>query len=148
MRLSSSLLLKNQLKMALTREVINIEAAPKPIGPYSHAVRLGQIVYTSGQVGSDPKTRTLVPGGIAEETRQALTNLRNILESAGSGLSSVAKCTVFLADMKEFADMNKVYAEFFPTQLPARSAFQVVELPMKARVEIQAVAAVTDLSKL
>ena len=103
---------------------------------HSHAVRLGSIIYSSGQVGSDPKTRTLVPGGIAPETRQALTNLKNILESAGASLTSgeladnsifflsletwpptdrdcltVAKCTVFLADMDEFADMNKVYAE-------------------------------------
>uniref|UniRef100_A0A2R5LJH6 Putative translation initiation inhibitor n=1 Tax=Ornithodoros turicata TaxID=34597 RepID=A0A2R5LJH6_9ACAR len=124
------------------REVINTDYAPKPIGPYSHAVRVGQTLYISGQVGSDPRTGTLVSGGIAAETRQALTNIGKILEAAGTNFKNVAKCTVLLADMNDFSEMNKVYAEFFPEQPPARAAFQVARLPKDALVEIEAIAAV------
>ncbi|XP_022705460.1 uncharacterized protein LOC111269850 isoform X2 [Varroa jacobsoni] len=98
--------------MSLTRKVFNTDKAPEPIGPYSHAIKSGNMVYTSGQVGSHPDTRALVDGGITPETRQALKNLKRILEHAGSSMAEVVKCTVFIADMKEFVDMNRVYAEF------------------------------------
>ncbi|XP_040071664.2 2-iminobutanoate/2-iminopropanoate deaminase isoform X2 [Ixodes scapularis] len=105
-----------------------------------HAVRAGGTMYLSGQVGMDPKTGNLVPGGIVPETRQALTNLGKILEAGRMNYKNVVKCTVYLADMNEFGDMNKVYTEFFTEKYPARAAFQVGRLPKDARVEIEAVA--------
>ncbi|XP_022660136.1 uncharacterized protein LOC111249929 isoform X1 [Varroa destructor] len=130
--------------MSLTRKVFNTDKAPEPIGPYSHAIKSGNMVYTSGQVGSHPDTRALVDGGITPETRQALKNLKRILEHAGSSMAEVVKCTIFIADMKEFVDMNRVYAEFFPSDPPARSCVQVARLPMDARVEIEAIAIARD----
>lgn len=123
-----------------TREVITSEAAPKGIGPYSHAVRVGNTMYLSGQVGADPQTGNLVSGGIASQTRQALQNLSKILEAGRMNLQHVAKCTVYLADMNDFGEMNKVYTEFFPEKYPARAAFQVAKLPKNALVEIEAIA--------
>ncbi|XP_077547072.1 2-iminobutanoate/2-iminopropanoate deaminase-like isoform X2 [Haemaphysalis longicornis] len=124
----------------VTREVICTEAAPKAIGPYSQAIRAGNTMYVSGQLGMDPNTGKLVPGGIAAETRQALTNLSKILEAGRMSLKCVAKCTVYLGDMKDFQDMNKVYSEFFTENQPARAAFQVAKLPLSAAVEIEAIA--------
>jgi 2-iminobutanoate/2-iminopropanoate deaminase len=127
---------------AESREVLIPDKAPPPIGPYSLGIRSQGFVFASGTTGVDPKTRKMVPGGVAAETRQALTNLANILESGGSSLSRVVKTTVFLVDIAQFATMNQVYAEFFPQDPPARSTVQVVALPGGAQVEVEAIAAV------
>lgn len=123
-----------------TREVITSEHAPKAFGPYSQAIRVGDTMYVSGQIGADPSTSKLVPGGIAAETRQALTNLTKVLEAGRMSLKCVAKCTVYLGNMNDFQEMNKVYAEFFTEKQPARAAFQVAKLPLNAAVEIEAIA--------
>ncbi len=122
------------------KEVIITDKAPKAIGPYSAGIRLGNLVFTAGQLGINPATGDIVSGGIEAETRQALTNLKNILEAAGSGMDSIVKTTVFLRDMAEFARMNAVYAEFFTKQPPARSTIQVAALPKAGAVEIEAIA--------
>jgi len=120
--------------------VITSNAAPKAIGPYSTAIRSGEMVFASGQLGLDPQVGALVPGGIEAETRQALTNLQSVLESAGSELEQVVKTTVFLQDMADFPRMNAVYAEFFVGNPPARSTVQVAALPKDGKVEIEAIA--------
>lgn len=122
------------------KQVVVAEKAPKAIGPYSVAARFGELVYTAGQLGMDPQTGDLVPGGVEAETRQALTNLKHVLEAAGSSLDNVLKTTVFLRDMNDFARMNAVYGEFFTQNYPARSAVQVAALPKGGAVEIEAVA--------
>jgi 2-iminobutanoate/2-iminopropanoate deaminase len=124
----------------MDKVVITSQKAPKAIGPYSVAIRIGDLVFTSGQIGLDPSTGVLVPGGVEAETRQALTNLAHVLADAGSGLSQVVKTTVFLHDMADFAAMNAVYAEFFPENPPARSTVAVAALPKGAAVEIEAIA--------
>lgn len=123
-------------------KIIRAEKAPQAIGPYSVAVQAetSSLVFASGQIGLDPASGALVAGGIANETRQALTNLHHVLEAAGTGLNFVVKTTVFLQDMGDFAAMNAVYAEFFPENPPARSTIAVAGLPKGARVEIEAVA--------
>jgi 2-iminobutanoate/2-iminopropanoate deaminase len=121
------------------KRVIKTDLAPAALGPYSVAIQAGHFVYTSGQLGIDPKTGAIVDGGIEAETRQALTNVKNILEAAGSSLDLVVKTTVFLRDMGDFAKMNAVYAEFLGTDSPARSAVQVT-LPKNGAVEIETVA--------
>ena len=127
-----------------TKEVIIADRAPKAIGPYSAAIRVSPMVFTAGQVGIDRSTGELVPGGVEAETRQALLNLQNVLESAGSSLSMVVKTTVFLRDMSDFTRMNAIYAEFFTDQPPARSTVQVAGLPKSAAVEIEATAMVAS----
>jgi len=122
------------------KQVIVTENAPKPIGPYSAGIRAGNFIFTAGQVGIDPQTGQMVPGGIEEQTRQVLTNVKNILEAAGSSMDQVVKTTVLMADMNEFAKMNAIYAQFFPNNPPARSTFGVAALPLNARVEIEVVA--------
>jgi len=124
----------------MDKKVISSDKAPKAIGPYSVAIRTGDLVFTSGQLGLDPATGSLVPGGIEAETRQALTNLRHVLADAGSGLERVVKTIVFLKDMADFAKMNAVYAEFFTENPPARSTIQAASLPKGGTVEIEAVA--------
>jgi len=114
--------------------------APKPIGPYSQAIRAQGLVFASGQAGLDPATGELVEGGVEEQTRRALTNIKNVLEAAGLGMQHVVKTTVFLIAMGDFPKMNAVYAEFFPTTPPARSTVAVAALPKVARVEIEAIA--------
>jgi 2-iminobutanoate/2-iminopropanoate deaminase len=126
------------------REVVIVAGAPKPIGPYSPAIRAGNFVYASGSLGVDPATGSLVPGGIEAQTRQSLENLAAVLEAGGASLASVVKTTVFLQDIGEFAKMNAVYAEFFSQKPPARSAFQVAALPAGAAVEIEAIALVAS----
>lgn len=123
-------------------KIISTKQAPAAIGPYSQAVRAGNVVYTSGQIPIDPTTGSFVEGGIKEQTRQSLTNIQAILHEAGLAMSNVVKTTVFLTDMAAFADMNSVYAEFFSEPFPARSAVAVKTLPKGALVEIEAVAAV------
>jgi 2-iminobutanoate/2-iminopropanoate deaminase len=134
----------------MDKKVITSEKAPKALGPYSVAVRTlrraqddaGDLVFTSGQLGLDPLTGNLVPGGIEAETRQALTNIRNVLTDSGSGLEAVVKTIVFLRDMADFPKMNAVYAEFFPENPPARSTVQVAALPKNGAVEIETIALV------
>jgi 2-iminobutanoate/2-iminopropanoate deaminase len=123
-------------------ETVATSGAPRAIGPYSQALRAGGFLFTAGQVGFDPATGELVDGGISQETRQVLQNIRAILEAGGSGLAQVVKTTVFLVDMADFAAMNEVYAEAFGTHRPARSTVAVAALPRGARVEIEAVAAI------
>jgi 2-iminobutanoate/2-iminopropanoate deaminase len=129
-----------EMIMDANRQTISTEKAPQAIGPYSQAIKAGHILYTSGQIGLDPKTGVLVEGGVEAETRQALENLNQILSSAETDLQSVLKTTVFLQDINDFTRMNTVYAEFFKDQPPARSAVQIAALPKGAAVEIEAVA--------
>lgn len=122
------------------KKIIYTDKAPKAIGPYSQAIRTGALVYTAGQVGINPATGELVEGGIEAQTRQVLSNLKNVLEASDSGLNFVVKTTVFLKDMNDFAKMNTIYAEFFSENPPARSTIAVAGLPKGALVEIEAVA--------
>lgn len=124
------------------KECLTCDAVPAAIGPYSVAVSTGSLIFISGQLPLDKETGTLVEGGIQAQTRQALKNMKAILESAGSGMQDVVKTTVFLMDMGQFAEMNAVYAEFFSGDFPARSAIQVAGLPKGAIVEIEAIAMV------
>jgi 2-iminobutanoate/2-iminopropanoate deaminase len=121
-------------------EIVSTASAPKAIGPYSQAIVAGQMVFTAGQVALDPATMELVPGGVAEQTERALTNLRAVLAEAGTDLAHVVKTTVFLVDMADFAAMNEVYAKHFGTHRPARSTVAVAGLPKGARVEIDVIA--------
>lgn len=122
------------------KKVISTPKAPAAIGPYSQAIQVGNLIYTSGQIPIDPSTGQFVEGGIKEQTRQSLSNIQAILQEAGSTMASVVKTTVFMADMADFADMNSVYAEFFTEPYPARSAVAVKTLPKNALVEIEVVA--------
>ena len=122
------------------KKVISTTKAPAAIGPYSQAIQVGNLVYTSGQIPIDPATSTFVEGGIKEQTRQSLLNVKAVLEEAGLTMGDVVKTTVFMADMGDFADMNAVYAEFFSEPYPARSAVAVKTLPKGALVEIEVVA--------
>ena len=122
------------------KQVISTPKAPAAIGPYSQAIRIGNLVFTSGQIPINPATGSFVKGGIKEQTRQSLSNVRAILEVAGLTMANVIKTTVFLADMADFADMNAVYAEFFTEPFPARSAVAVKTLPKGALVEIEVIA--------
>ena len=124
----------------MDREIIATDKAPAAVGPYSQAVRVGDFVFTAGQIPLDPASGQMVEGDIEAQTRRALTNLSAVLEAAGASLANVVKTTVFLADISEFKAMNGVYAEFFPDAPPARSAVQAAALPLGARVEIEAVA--------
>ena len=120
--------------------VISTTAAPAAIGPYSQAIEANGTVYISGQLPIDPATGEFAPGGIQAQARQSLTNMKNILAEAGLTMQNVAKVTVLLADIADFAAVNEVYAEFFSAPFPARSAFQVAALPKGAGVEIEAIA--------
>ena len=122
------------------KKIVSTERAPKAIGPYSQAIVIENLVFTAGQVGLDPATMELVEGGVEAQTRQVLTNLRHVLETADSGLNFIVKTTVFLQDMNDFARMNSVYAQFFPENPPARSTVQVAGLPKGALVEIECIA--------
>jgi 2-iminobutanoate/2-iminopropanoate deaminase len=122
--------------------VVYTDKAPKAIGPYSQAIRVDSMIYTAGQLGLDPVTGELVAGSVQEQTRQSLTNLKNVIEAAGSTLGHVVKTTVFLKDMIDFPKMNAVYAEFFGENPPARSTIAVAGLPKGGLVEIEVVALV------
>ena len=126
------------------RERIQTDNAPAAIGPYSQAIKAGGFVFVSGQIPIDPGTGQFVEGGIAEQTRQVLTNVKAVLEAAGSGLDRVVKTTVFLADMKEFGGMNEVYSIFFSEPPPARATVAAAGLPRDARVEIEVVALASE----
>jgi 2-iminobutanoate/2-iminopropanoate deaminase len=122
------------------KKIIFTAKAPKAIGPYSQAIRTEHMVFTAGQAGIDPATSELVKGGIEAETRQVLTNIKNVLEAADSKMNFVVKTTVFLKDMNDFAKMNAIYAEYFPTNPPARTTIAAAALPKGALVEIEAIA--------
>lgn len=122
-------------------KAIATEKAPAAIGPYSQANEVGGFVFASGQIPLNPATGQFVEGGIKEQTRQALTNAREILKAAGLDLNNVVKTSVMLADIKYFGEMNEVYAEFFSEPYPARSAFAVKDLPKGALVEVECIAA-------
>ncbi|MDE7262147.1 MAG: RidA family protein [Oscillospiraceae bacterium] len=122
------------------KKVLATSAAPAAIGPYSQGIDGGSVVFTSGQLPIDPATGAFAEGGIAEQTRQSLENIKAILAQAGLGMENVVKTTVFLKDMDDFAAMNEAYAAFFPGEPPARSAVEVARLPKDARLEIEAIA--------
>ena len=122
------------------KKVISTTKAPSAIGPYSQAIQVGNLVYTSGQLPIDPSTGSFPDGGIKEQTRQSLLNIQSILQEAGLTMDNVVKTLVFLADMNDFTEMNSVYSEFFKAPFPARSAVAVKTLPKGALVEIEAVA--------
>ena len=130
----------NKGDITMKKNIIATTNAPAAIGPYSQAIDCGNLLITSGQIPLDPATGNLVEGGIAEQTRQSLTNVKAILEAAGLTMDNVAKTTVFLAHMSDFAAMNAVYAEFFSEgNYPARSAVEVGALPKGALVEIETI---------
>jgi len=124
------------------KETISTENAPGAIGPYSQAVRAGNLVFCSGQIPLDPQTGEFVSDDIAEQTRQVLKNLSAVLEAAGTSLNNVVKTTVFLSDMNDFVKMNEIYAEFFGENKPARATVQAARLPRDAKVEIECIALV------
>ena len=128
----------------MSKEIISTENAPAAVGPYSQGMRAGDFFFTAGQLGIVPETKEFAGPDIESQTRQALENIKAVLEAGGSCLEHVVKNTVFLADMGEFARMNAVYAEFFPENPPARSAVEVAALPLGGRVEIEAVAEACD----
>ena len=121
-------------------EIISTELAPKALGPYSQAIRAVGFIFCSGQIPIDPAAGAVVATTAEDQTRQAITNLRHVLEAAGSGLDKVVKTTVFLADMADFAAVNGVYAELFGDTKPARSCVQAARLPEDVKIEIEAIA--------
>jgi len=127
------------------KNVIYSEDAPAAIGPYSQAICIGALVYTSGQIPIDPSTGRLVEGRIVEQTHQVLKNLGEVLAGAELAYSNVIKTTVFLKDMEDFTEFNKVYSSYFTQEYPARSCVQVAALPMGAAVEIECVAARSEI---
>jgi endoribonuclease L-PSP, putative len=122
------------------KEVVFTEKAPAAIGPYSQAIEANGMVFVSGQLPVIPATGEIVEGGIEEQTRQSFENIKSILQECGLGTANIVKTTVFLSDMSLFAGMNKVYASYFESAFPARSAFAVKELPKGALVEIESIA--------
>ncbi len=124
----------------MTRERVQTDGAPRAIGPYSQAIVSGSLIFTSGQIALDPATGKLVEGDIRVQTRRAMENLKHVLAAAGSSFDRALRCTVYLADMNDFAAMNETYGEFFGPVPPARSTVEVRRLPKDARVEIDVIA--------
>ena len=124
----------------MSNEAIVTDKAPAALGPYSAAVKSGNVIHVSGQLPVDPATGEFAGEDIASQTRQSLTNIQNLLAAAGATMANVAECTVLLDDINDFAGMNEVYGEFFSEPFPARAAFEVAALPKAAKVEIKAVA--------
>ncbi len=125
----------------MKKEVITSNKAALPVGPYSQAIRVGDLIFVAGEKGIDPVSNRIVEGGIAVETRQTLENIKAILGAAGATMENVVRTVVYLTDIGDFAEMNAVYAEYFTTDPPGRSCVQVVALPAGAHVEIEATAA-------
>ena len=123
------------------RQAVSTSSAPQAIGPYSQAIRAGNLIFVSGQIPLDPATGMMVPGDIGEQTRRVFQNLGEILKAAGASFDHVVRTTVYLADMGDFAAMNEVYGTYFSTPAPARSTVQAARLPKDARVEIDVIAA-------
>jgi len=128
--------------MSLKRQIIATSQAPAAVGPYSQAVKVGDFIYTAGQIGLVLETGTLAEGGIEAQTHQVMKNLTNVLEAAGTGLEHIVKTTIFVTNMQDFAKINEVYGSYFADDPPARSTVQVAALPLGANVEIEAVAVV------
>jgi 2-iminobutanoate/2-iminopropanoate deaminase len=126
----------------MKKEVISTDKAPKAIGPYSQAIRIQNMVFTSGQIPVNPSSGEVVDGGIENQTKQVLENLRAVLLKAGSGLEYVVKTTVFIKDMNDFAAVNNIYGQYFKEPYPARSCVEVARLPKDVLIEIEAVAIV------
>ncbi|MGH7781684.1 MAG: RidA family protein [Candidatus Binataceae bacterium] len=122
------------------KRALETRNAPAAIGPYSQAVENGRLVFCSGQIGLDPHTGAIVPGGIESETRRVLANIRELLGAAGLGFADVVKTTIFLADLGDFDLINRIYGEHFEPPFPARSTVQAAALPRKARIEIEVIA--------
>jgi 2-iminobutanoate/2-iminopropanoate deaminase len=128
----------------VTRTAVSTNQAPKAIGPYSQAIRAGELVFCSGQIGLDPTTGNLVSGGTAAETEQVMRNLQAVLAAAGCGLEQVVRTTIYLVDLNEFALVNDIYGRFLRQPYPARATVGVAALPRGARVEIDAIALLSD----
>ena len=124
------------------KEIIQTERGPKPIGPYSQAIRVNQFLFLSGQTPLDPKTGEMTGTDVRQQTERVLENIKGVLEAAGATLLQVVKTTVFLKDMNDFPAMNEVYGRYFPVAPPARSTVQVARLPKDALVEIEVIAAI------
>jgi 2-iminobutanoate/2-iminopropanoate deaminase len=122
------------------KKEIKTSKAPEAIGPYSQAIEANGLVFASGQIAIDPATGELNNGSIEEQTRLVLTNLKAVMEAAGSSMANVIKCTVFLQDLEDYAAMNSIYGDFFSSPYPARAAVQVARLPKDVKVEIEAIA--------
>lgn len=132
----------------IKRRIVRTKLAPTPIGPYNQGIQIDDILYISGTLGIDPLTNQLVPGGIVNETRQALINIGQILAFTNSTFFNVFRVTVMLADVNDFAQLNTVYAEFFTEKYPARAVYQAAALLKGARVEIEAIAAVGNITDI
>jgi 2-iminobutanoate/2-iminopropanoate deaminase len=124
-------------------KIVKTDKAPAAVGPYSQAVITGNLVFCAGQIPLDPTTGNVVPGGIEEQTRRVCENIKGVLAGAGTTLNKVVKASVFLKDMNDFAGMNKVYAEYFKSDFPARSTLQVARIPKDCLVEIEVVAEIS-----
>jgi 2-iminobutanoate/2-iminopropanoate deaminase len=124
----------------MEKSIVQTSEAPAAVGPYSQAIKAGSLVFVSGQIGLLPETGLLVNGGVEAQARQCMENVRSVLEAAGSSLTKIVKATVFLTDMADFARVNSVYGEYFPSDPPARVCVQVSALPKAAQVEVDAVA--------
>jgi 2-iminobutanoate/2-iminopropanoate deaminase len=128
--------------MTTEKKIIATEKAPAAVGPYSQATVTGNLMFTAGQIPLDPANGQLVTGDIGEQTHRVLQNIQALLQAAGSSLAAVTKTTVFMTDMADFKRMNIVYAEYFPSEPPARSTVQVAALPLGAQIEIECIALV------
>lgn len=124
------------------KEIISTDKAPAAIGPYSQAVKTGNLIFTSGQIPIDPATNTLVEGGIEVQARRVMENVKAILAARGAGMDQIVKTVVFIKDMNDFAKVNEIYAEYFTGNYPARSCVEVARLPKDVLIEMEAVAEV------
>lgn len=138
--LTGSIFFSCKERSHLMKKEIKTENAPKAIGPYSQAIEADGLIFASGQIAINPDTGELNTGEIEEQTHQVLTNLKGVLEAAGSSLDKVVKCTVFLQDLNDYTRMNAVYGKYFTAPFPARAAVQVARLPKDVKVEIEAIA--------
>jgi 2-iminobutanoate/2-iminopropanoate deaminase len=129
----------------MAREAVSTPSAPAAIGPYSQAIKAGNLLFVSGQVPIDPATGHLVPGDVAQQTRRVFENIGAILQAANVSFDAIVRTTVYLLDMNDFAAMNEIYATFFTSPAPARATVQVARLPRDARVEIDAIAVMSDV---
>ncbi len=126
----------------MQKDIISTSKAPQAIGPYSQAVRFDNLLFISGQIPLEPESGEIVKGDIKAQTKQILENLKGILTAGGSSLDNVLRTTIFLTDLEDYADVNKMYAQFFEKSMPARSTVQVSRLPMEVRIEIDAIAGI------
>ena len=126
----------------MTKQIVHTNNAPQPVGTYSQAVKVGNLLFVSGQLPINPDSGELVTGNFKDRTRQVLNNLKNIIEAAGSNMNKVVKTNVYLTDLSNFAEVNEVYSEFFASDPPARAAVQVSKLPLDTDIEIESIAEV------